>query len=525
MRQAIKGDGTDGTAALKTYLLEHDEVLSQQLYEFTRPRLFDFTSVRSPIGNVVQHSELINDYGGLELFNTWVPLSGQIFAGDILFAFMYNGDGGSAPGILDTAGHVWHLLYSNTKITAWYAIATAQSVGVMAGWGGPIPASDIVKFSTGANGANSEFFVVEVSAAGVVFPNNGAHFSSGPYTLTAGSTTVTATTGFSVAADMVVIELISGSECLGFFINAHPTNVTPIAEGAASGIFFIGPAGGSIIPPAAFPVRACDASSPLTYAGNVYAPANIKNDGFKSKIGLDVDSLQLSWTFRGDEDMVADPDTGATILTMLQGFQQGLWAGVWVKWWRAYMPTFGDCDSLGAVRMFRGRIGPVVVDRLTARITVNSVTEMFNRQVPQQLIEANNRSGQVGPGLPPDLSVDPTHLTYFQCVSGHGGTVQKIVAEQTLPTAGLVYAPGTFDLGYLLFQSSPLDFFVAQVQHYEVIAGFNVFYLFKPLYVDPHGYPLTFIAFIPIPKDQDVTGGSGVELKGFKYVPLPEQAV
>jgi Uncharacterized conserved protein (DUF2163) len=524
MRQAIKGDGTDGTAALKAYLLEHDEVLAQELYEFTRPRLFNFTSVRPPVGNVVQYGELINDYGGLGLFNTWVPLSGQIFAGDILFAFMYNADGGSAPGILDTAGHVWHLIYSNTNITVWYAIATARSVGTLTGWGGPVLASDIVKFSTGANGANSEFFVVEVSAVGVVFPNNGAHYASGPYTLTAGASTVTATTGFSIPADMVIIELVSGSLCLGFFINAHPTDVTPLAEGAASEIFFIAPSGLSTSP-AALPARVCDASSPLTYAGDVYAPANLKNDGFKSKIGLDVDSLQLSWTFRGDEPMVTDPDTGAIILTMLQGFQQGLWAGVWVKWWRVYMPTFGDCDSLGAVRMFRGRIGPVEVDRLTAKITVNSVTEMFNRQVPQQLIEANNRSGQVGPGLPPDLDADPTHWTYFECVTGHGGTMQKIVAQQTAPTADEVYAPGTFDLGYLLFQASPLDFFVAQVQHYEVIGVFNVFYLFKPLYVDPHAYGLTFIAFIPIPKDQDVSGAGGVELKGFKRVPLPEQAV
>ena len=175
--------------------------------------------------------------------------------------------------------------------------------------------------------------------------------------------------------------------------------------------------------------------------------------------------------------------------------------------------------------MFRGRVADVAVDRLTAKITVNSVTEMFNRQVPQQLIEANNRSLQVGPGLPPDLDPNPLRWTYFQCVTGHDGTVQKIVARQTAPTADEVYAPGTYDLGYLLFQASPLQFFVAQVRHYEVIAGYNVFYLFRPLYVDPHAYALSFAAFVPVPKDQTVSGAGGVDLPGFRFVPLPEQAV
>jgi hypothetical protein len=103
--------------------------------------------------------------------------------------------------------------------------------------------------------------------------------------------------------------------------------------------------------------------------------------------------------------------------------------------------------------------------------------------------------------------------------------VQKIVADQTAPTAGQVYAPGTFDLGYLLFQASPLQFFIAQVQHYEVVGGHSVFYLFKPLYVDPHAYGLTFSAFVPVPKDQAISGSSGILLQPFPFVPLPEQAV
>ena len=36
MRQCIKGDGSDGTAALKAYLATADEILAQELYEFAQ---------------------------------------------------------------------------------------------------------------------------------------------------------------------------------------------------------------------------------------------------------------------------------------------------------------------------------------------------------------------------------------------------------------------------------------------------------------------------------------------------------
>jgi hypothetical protein len=515
MRQAIKGDGSDGTAALKAYLLAHDEVLSQELYEFIKPSIAGLGAA------YIQAADRLQDFGGLGDPPSVVTFAKAVTAGNIIFVFeIGNGLETPPPTIDDTGANIWHSIYDDGIIRGWWATANATGIISIRVW-----------FSTPGviGGGNFEIFAIEVPARYSGFAAAGAAGIGSPATVTAGSTTITFAVDASSQYRLVLVELVPPSPGPGVALlfagevhisGGHPIpGMTAIETGAASAVLLATASATVVIG------RFTDASSPLTYAGDIYVPAVIKNDGFKSKIGLDVDSLQLSWSFRGDEAMVTDPDTSATILTMLQGFQQGLWAGVWVKWRRVYMPTFGDCDSLGAVSMFRGRIAPVEVDRLTAKITVNSVTEMFNRQVPQQLIEANNRSGQVGPGLPPDLNADPSHWTHFECVSGHGGTVQKIVAQQTAPTPDQVYAPGTFDLGYLLFQASPLDFFVAQVQHYEVIGGFNVFYLFKPLYVDPHGYPLSFIAFIPIPKDQDVSGAGGVELPGFPHVPLPEQAV
>jgi len=532
MRQAIKSDGSDGTAALKAWLLAHgDQVLKQELYEFTKPGIGAGLG-RSPSrsSNFVVQSANLGNIGGTSLFPGTVTLANPSPVGNILFAIICAGDGGPTAAVSDTGFNTWVPLFTRVP-TAFGFVSICRAVSN----GSTVSAT----FTTGGSRSSSAMYVVEVPAAysGTLIAHaSGVGSGFGSASTSDGNVLNMPFSPSGMSWDLFMISLIPPAGAipgvsLGYVVfNTNGTPANPIISHTFLAQEVIGPfdsgelaAAGAISPVTLG--RFTDASSPLTYGGQVYSPANIKNDGFKSKIGLDVDSLQLTWTFRGDEPMVIDPDTSATILTLLQGFKYGLWAGVWVKWRRIYMPVFGDCETLAAVSEFRGRIGPVEVDRLKAKITVNSVTEMFNRQVPQQLIEANNRSGQIGPGLPPDLNADPSHWTIFECVAGAGGTVQKIVAQQTDPTAGDVYAPGTFDLGYLLFQASPLQFFVAQVQHYDVEAGYNVFYLFKPLYVDPHTYPLSFIGFVPIPKDQTVSGAGGVELPPFPRVPLPEQAV
>jgi hypothetical protein len=512
MRQAIKGDGSDGTDDLKAYLLAHDAVLAQELYEFTRPGI----GGGAGIGTVPTQFDMLTTRG---TFQPYSPLYFQL-SGYILGPHsgkMWRWESATLGGYGLPGNFVWD--YSPAGAYAAPGFDTAS-----------IPRSQIARVYASI----TQYTVPGVSVVWDPFKYFGISFDGGatwneailPASPTALESVYDITSyipGGVAAYDFTQLQLRLRNDS-SLLIFDTPPGWQCFVPKVTVRFTYASPAAGGIVAPVSLG-GFTDASSPLTYAGNVYKPAHIKNNGFKSKIGLDVDSLQLEWKFRGDEAMVTDPVTGATILTMLQGFQQGLWDGVWVKWRRPYMPKFGDCDSLGAVSMFRGRIAEVEVNRLTAKITVNSVTEMFNRQVPQQLIESNNRSLQIGPGLPPDLDPDPTHWTVFQCAAGQGGTVQKIVAQQTAPTGGQVYAPGTYDLGYLLFSASPLQNIVAQVERYEVIAGYNVFYLFKPLYVDPHGYPLSFTAFVPVPRDQTISGAGNVDLPGFPRVPLPEQAV
>ena len=520
MRQAIKSDGSDGTAALATFLAENDEFLTQELYEFIKPGLGLVVGSPPAYGapgsdsGVAQPRDQITS---VKAMITMYTIPGAVITDPFTY-FNYSIDGGAHwNGIIGGSA----LAHTPTEFTVDITAAIVAAGGIDSFDFGLVQIqaynqSSLLEYDTEPGW---QMYVSHVGlrfgyASGPTFDmlttqNAFTNDPSGspPDWATYSKYTLDASDGYMARWFSATL---GGYNFPGWLYWGW---VPSLGGGVSSGDL------------SATLTRVCDASSALTYGGNVYAPANIKNDGFKSKIGLDVDSLQLSWIFRGDEPMVTDPDTGATILTMLQAFRYGLWAGVWVKWRRIYMPTFGDCETLSAVSMFRGRIADIQIDRLTAKITVNSVTEMFNRQIPQQLIEANNRSGQIGAGLPPDLDSDPTHWTVFECVAGEGGTVQKIVASQTAPSSGEVYAPGTFDLGYLLFQASPLQFFVAQVQHYDVEGGYNVFYLFKPLYVDPHPYGLKFVAFVPVPKDQAISGAGGVELPPFLYVPLPEQAV
>jgi hypothetical protein len=362
MRQAIKGDGSDGSAALKAYLLAHNEVLAQELYEFTRPIPF-------------------------------VPGTASISGLPVL----------PPPTFPLTAGATSRVVIRPTAVALWdrpdIGTARGDALGVQlilfaVGLGSPKPNATFSGFSLpggiSPGSIKGVYPYVAMSGssptgydAGVSLTYTDAHNSNffGRFNTPGGwSQTWTGPNEWYTGYDFSSVRMLAifGASLLAFGLsdvfNAVPALVIDFGGSGGSG------GGGTSFESGSLSVT--DAASALTYAGNTYLSAHIKNNGFKSKIGLDVDSLQLEWKFRGDEAMVTDPTTGATILTILQAFQYGLWDGVWVKWRRVYMPTFGDCDSLGAVSMFRGRIAEVEVDRLTAEITVNSITELFNRQVP-----------------------------------------------------------------------------------------------------------------------------------------------
>jgi hypothetical protein len=265
-----------------------------------------------------------------------------------------------------------------------------------------------------------------------------------------------------------------------------------------------------------------DYGSPLkwTYKGT-FSPAVISRGEVESKIGLEADTLDVTWSPL-DTDLLATSEG----LTALQGFAAGVFDNGTLEVWRCLMPApgesvgspaitakLGNCDVFGACLMFAGRIGDVEPDRQNVKITVVSRIDTLNIQVPTNLIEPTNilaqyLTGQIPTGGPSSLSV----------VSG--STVSKVYADGggspvvTMPA-------GTYDSGYIVFGgSSHLAGTYRGVRAQTVETGHHAFYLYEPLPFAPTAGD-TIAAYVPIARDYAGAIASGVGYAGFPYVPSP----
>jgi hypothetical protein len=268
-----------------------------------------------------------------------------------------------------------------------------------------------------------------------------------------------------------------------------------------------------------------DYASPLkwTYKGT-FTPAVITRGEVESKIGLEADTLDITWS-PFDTDILAS-NGGTTLLTALQGFGAGVFDNGTIEVWRCLMPLpgesvgspaitakLGNCDVFGACMMFGGRIGNIEPDRQNVKITVVSRIDTLNTQVPTNLIEPTNIlaqyvTGQIPPGGPTSLSVVA------------GSTVSKVYANDTGSPA-VTMAAGTYDSGYIVFGgSSKLAGTYRGVRAQTVESGHHAFYLYEPLPFAPTAGD-TIAAYIPIPRDYAGAVASGVGYAGFPYVPSP----
>jgi hypothetical protein len=155
-------------------------------------------------------------------------------------------------------------------------------------------------------------------------------------------------------------------------------------------------------------VKLTTADAPLRWDGlpyvdsqapnGIFSIGKLKRGNIDSKIGLDVQSLDLEWYLASTD--VFGTFNGQTI-TQLQAFQLGLWDNGRVAIYRAVMPTFGDCNTLGAMCMFAGRIAEVEMTRTGVKLKINALTEVFDQQLPVNVIEPTNTQAKYSPGGPP----------------------------------------------------------------------------------------------------------------------------
>lgn len=245
-----------------------------------------------------------------------------------------------------------------------------------------------------------------------------------------------------------------------------------------------------------------------TKTGNRFFPGTISRGEVESKIGLEADTLDVTWSPNDSDILAQDGSPLVTVLTALQGFTSGVWDNGILEVWRCLMPTPGDCNTLGACLMFAGRIGDLEPNRLAVKITVQSRLEVLNTHVPTNVIEPTNILAQYSVGMIP--TGGPSS---FAVVAGT--TVAKVFADAS-PTM----TDGTYDSGYIVFTGGKMAGTYRAVRAQTVESGHHAFYLLEPLpFVPTVGDALA--AYVPIPRDLAGAAAAGAAFAAFPFVPSP----
>ena len=115
---------------------------------------------------------------------------------------------------------------------------------------------------------------------------------------------------------------------------------------------------------------------PLNYNNNVYQPALLKRTMTTQRVGLMVDSMNVTCNFDSN-DKVND-------ISMVQAFVAGTFDNSFLTLERVFMPTDRPLDtSAGAIYKFSGRVDVDYAGRKTVELIVKSVAELFNVKIPR----------------------------------------------------------------------------------------------------------------------------------------------
>jgi Uncharacterized conserved protein (DUF2163) len=242
----------------------------------------------------------------------------------------------------------------------------------------------------------------------------------------------------------------------------------------------------------------------------------IKRGTITSKIGLDSDALDLTWSPKNTALTSSIQTASPYQLARLGWFDNKR-----VRVWRCYMPTPGDANTFGAMELFAGFIGDATPERGLITFSVNNYLYLLNQKVPTGIIEVTNTLASYSGGSPPSgFSVIPQ----FNVVAGSTDTV--LIADQISPNAGSIPGTDSLDGAYLVFNGGPGMTLQGQ---YSIIgrnttvniSGTNhaQFQLYSPLPWAPTPGVDTFYICGQSPINQ-----ADGDYYGFPYVPAPETA-
>lgn len=192
-------------------------------------------------------------------------------------------------------------------------------------------------------------------------------------------------------------------------------------------------------------IRLTDYEAPLQYnPWGTFLPAVIKKDGVTTKIGLEVQKINVTWT-------PVNLQAGVTIATAnpLQLARIHYYDNKPVRIWKVFMPTPGDANTLGACEWFGGRVGSCVVDRSQVQFSVSSFLDVVTQKIPANVIESTSTlAGYTAATIPPGDASIPIFKVFT------GTTTTSIIADCLSPTANKIYAGNQFVAGYMVFLAS-----------------------------------------------------------------------
>lgn len=282
-------------------------------------------------------------------------------------------------------------------------------------------------------------------------------------------------------------------------------------------------------------IWATDSAKSLTWSlWGTFNSANIVRGDVATQIGLDVQTLDITWTPKRTA-------FGLTVATAnpLQLAQFGFYDNWPFKAWTVYLPLSndGDANTYGASELFAGILGKTNVNRLSIQWEISNLLKLCDQQVPLNVIEtANTQAAFTGAIQPAGETGGVPYFTVFT------GSTTNVIYGDVLPPYGTHHIfnttpPGAFAYGYLVFVDGPGStlggFWSPVLTSSEFTDGLsnhhNQFVLYKQMPWAPTPWTGSsgdqFYVSAKPPMTQTDATAFGIPYYGFPYVPDPSQTL
>jgi len=226
-------------------------------------------------------------------------------------------------------------------------------------------------------------------------------------------------------------------------------------------------------------------------------------DGLKQTIGLEVGTMNIT--------INATPSMLVLGIPFMHAITQGVLDGAMIKVDRAFLNA--DHSVIGTVNWFTGHVAKASPSRNGASITINSLTDLLNVQVPRNVYQAACQN-----------SLYDGACSLSQASFSAAGTVSTITGTAlTITGAAAGQAEGYWNQGGIVFTSGVAN---GEARTVKAWTG-GVLTLLSPFSVSPAAGD-TFMIYAGCDKQLatcQAKFSNGANFKGQPFIPVPETAV